>query len=454
MSTALERYYSSMDNVVIRDINGNPSIFVKHYKQKSSDFDSSLPNHYHPAFIYGKDSEENDIVDDAVLIGKYANCSLSSGGIGYSIPGMPIQQQITRDYINGSNNKIPITNSNMTIGALSIYDYGLLVLTAHQLKIKGVLGYDCTGLDLSCGIAPWVINTAAYRNIYHLYPTNGYTVGDQRAFQGDVYECIKAHTLEENDFTSILPNRSPAYWKKIKHMGVTPCEYYEPSISSPGIPGVLNALSGSGPISQYFNNDLWRETDFCGWALLRGIRIYNGEIQILPNEYASNPLIDMSTTNLWRAILPGDTSDTYSLVEPGTSGTIHIHHKANAPLTYVNRELETTDYYNSEAQGEGVQFDITGKAIPCILYELGIAPLNSTPVVQGWKGFRVRRAGYYNYLACGYPRPSNSPKRELYGYPSGESSFNLCDNEWQSSAMTAPAKNDYARLRARMPAST
>ena len=39
------------DNVVKYDAQGNPSIFVRFPKMKSSDLDASLPDHTHPAFI-------------------------------------------------------------------------------------------------------------------------------------------------------------------------------------------------------------------------------------------------------------------------------------------------------------------------------------------------------------------------------------------------------------------
>lgn len=67
MSTSLEKFYDAFGNIVLRDNNGNPSIFVKHPKVNSSFFDSSLPNSPHPSFVI------NNEVDDAVLIGKYLN---------------------------------------------------------------------------------------------------------------------------------------------------------------------------------------------------------------------------------------------------------------------------------------------------------------------------------------------------------------------------------------------
>ena len=58
MATSLELYAESMNNVVLRDANGNPSIFVRHPKQLSSEFDASLPEHVHPAFIVNNPTDK------------------------------------------------------------------------------------------------------------------------------------------------------------------------------------------------------------------------------------------------------------------------------------------------------------------------------------------------------------------------------------------------------------
>ena len=86
-NSPLEFLARQYDNVVKYDADGNPSIFVRFPKMKSSDLDSSLPDHTHPAFIINGEEQ------DEILLGKYAACSLtgtgSDGGTLYSLPNMP-----------------------------------------------------------------------------------------------------------------------------------------------------------------------------------------------------------------------------------------------------------------------------------------------------------------------------------------------------------------------------
>lgn len=86
-NSPLEFLARMYDNVVKYDAQGNPSIFVRFPKMKSSDLDSSLPDHTHPAFII------NGQEQDYILLGKFKAASLtgsgSDGGTLYSLPNMP-----------------------------------------------------------------------------------------------------------------------------------------------------------------------------------------------------------------------------------------------------------------------------------------------------------------------------------------------------------------------------
>ena len=86
-NSPLEFLARQFGNVVKYDENGNPSIFVKFPKMKSSDLDASLPDHTHPAFII------NGVEQDYILIGKYKATSLTGSGSDgktlYSLPNMP-----------------------------------------------------------------------------------------------------------------------------------------------------------------------------------------------------------------------------------------------------------------------------------------------------------------------------------------------------------------------------
>ena len=76
----LEYLAECYGNVVIRDRDGNPGVFVRFDKCKSSELDPSLPNHVHPAFIInGKEQEY-------ILIGKYKGAEVKAGGAIYSAP--------------------------------------------------------------------------------------------------------------------------------------------------------------------------------------------------------------------------------------------------------------------------------------------------------------------------------------------------------------------------------
>ena len=86
-NSPLEFLARMYDNVVKYDAQGNPSIFVRFPKMKSSDLDASLPDHTHPAFII------NGQEQDYILLGKFKAASLtgsgSDGGTLYSLPNMP-----------------------------------------------------------------------------------------------------------------------------------------------------------------------------------------------------------------------------------------------------------------------------------------------------------------------------------------------------------------------------
>lgn len=83
---------------------------------------------------------------------------------------------------------------------------------------------------------------------------------------------------------------------------------------------IYRTATGSGPVSWYHDNTEAGIADLNGnvWEWCGGMRIVDGEIQILPNNDAAdwnNPLT--ATSTLWRAIKPDGT-----LVGPGTAGTL------------------------------------------------------------------------------------------------------------------------------------
>ena len=84
---------------------------------------------------------------------------------------------------------------------------------------------------------------------------------------------------------------------------------------------IYRTATGSGPASWYHDNTGAGIADLNGnvWEWCGGMRLVDGEIQIIPNNDAAdwnNPQTAAST--LWRAIKPDGT-----LVAPGTAGTLH-----------------------------------------------------------------------------------------------------------------------------------
>ena len=344
---SLEKFYQRYGNIVLRGPNNEPSIFVKHVKQNSSDFDSSLPNHTHPAFVV------NGVTDQAVLIGKYINIAESTTAALCSLPN---QRTLFHEQDAQSYNQIMTWTkgfgSNVT--PLSIYDHGLFVLLAHRNKFESH-GNNNESADYRSG-TKWTTGATI-------------SVGEKRYYKAWLYECLISHTTS----SLITPLTMPSYWKKIKRVGGTPL-----SLES------NYHLTGSGPLNWYFLNDIAYQADINGepseWVA--GLRIYNGEIQIIPNNLVADPTTDISTTSgAWKAIKEDNSELGYSFVDPGTAGTIHylttgagdLRISANAPQSYSSN-VYGTPFKN-------IKIDTTSiSTVPSILYELGLAPIPKTTV--------------------------------------------------------------------------
>lgn len=102
---------------------------------------------------------------------------------------------------------------------------------------------------------------------------------------------------------------------------------------APGSAGDGRTLTGSGPLSWRHDGTAWGIADLVGnhseWVA--GLRLANGEIQIIPDNDATLPTADMSPTSTqWRAIRASDGA----LVSPGTSGT--LKYDISPSKTYSN----------------------------------------------------------------------------------------------------------------------
>lgn len=121
-------------------------------------------------------------------------------------------------------------------------------------------------------------------------------------------------------------------------------------------------LTGSGEPTWYHNHDTSGIADLNGglWEWTGGLRIVDGEIQIIPYGNSMKIDCDMSANStLWKAIKPDGT-----LVEPGTSGTLKIN----------GMKISTT---KGTAATDGLFKNITadtGVSIPKLLIALGLFP--------------------------------------------------------------------------------
>lgn len=128
-------------------------------------------------------------------------------------------------------------------------------------------------------------------------------------------------------------------------------------------------LTGSGPVSWNHNNDLTGIADLNGnaWEWAAGMRIVDGEIQIIQHNDAALATADLSSaSSLWKAIAADG-----SLVAPGTAGTIKLDWRSSK-WTLVTDTL--TDQSDS---GRGTGFTslaTTLSTVPQILYGIGVYP--------------------------------------------------------------------------------
>lgn len=389
LNSPLEFLARQYGNEVRYDANGNPSIFCKFPKMKSSDLDSRLPNRVHPAFVV------NNTEDDAILIGKFKCAELSKDGTLYSLPNMPPRVTLHHDTFLSRMRAFGGGVSGMTIA-----DHGFLLLLAAK---NGWVpkGNNYWSVDYRDG-SPWEL-------------AKDYTVGTKRVFRGWEYECLIAHTSS----AELLPIDSSLHWKPTgKHLGGTPAEPSQYCADS-RYQG-YNTLNGSGPLSWYLGGDPGNLCDIQGncFEQVYGFRLLRCELQILgDNNNAADPSADCSANGAWKAILPHKSDSGYDLVAPGTAGTVH-YTWANNKITLDTVEPTFDKEYRGCSFKDMLVNTTNLPHVPTILYELGLAPLPGS-TTQGYFYLQMtedervaRRGGYYNsasgagmgYLGCYNPR--------------------------------------------------
>ena len=133
-----------------------------------------------------------------------------------------------------------------------------------------------------------------------------------------------------------------------------PLEKGTPAMYDNGNPG--RTLTGSGPNTWNHNWEEWGISDLNGnvWEWCSGMRIVDGEIQIIPYGNIFDPDVTQAAgSTAWKAIAADGT-----LVEPGTAGTLHWDW-LNSKITLATSTTDTTDAghdtdYNSLALESGL----------------------------------------------------------------------------------------------------
>lgn len=248
------------------------------------------------------------------------------------------------------------------ITGMTVADYGFIKLLAqkHGWVPKGNTSWGQSHKD---GTA-WEVGKAL-------------TVGAERAYEGYIYKCLIAHTTA----AELKPDVSPTYWERGKLIGGISQDNGIDAAHQTG----YRTLNGTGPLDWYLGKDPSNLADIIGSSLEQqyGLRYVNCEIQILENNNAADPDADLSASSAaWQAILPNQSDDGYTLVEPGTAGTLHWTWQ-NSKLTldtvepkFDNRQYKT-DFKNLAYNATNLPY------IPSIVKELGLFPTGSNDNTEG-----------------------------------------------------------------------
>jgi len=170
-----------------------------------------------------------------------------------------------------------------------------------------------------------------------------------------------------------------------------PSYYYD----SGGTKYIGRILTGSGPVAWSHDGSPFGIFDLNGnvWEWVGGMRLNNGEIQILQDNNAADNTKDQSATSTeWKAILQDG-----SLVAPGTADTLKYDSTGadNGTSVDVGDIRVNTTIVNSLPNSYAFNtFETTaaqtGVTVPDLLKYLGLFPVDSA---HGGDGFWMRNAG-------------------------------------------------------------
>lgn len=146
---------------------------------------------------------------------------------------------------------------------------------------------------------------------------------------------------------------------------------------------ILRVATGSGSVSWAHDGTNSGIFDLNGnvWEWTGGLRLKNGEIQIIADNNASKDISQSDTSTLWNAIMPDGT-----LVAPGTAGTLKFDYTAAPPASGGTGNFQISDSVvnlqpDDNCYGSKSFETLTAKAgvnIPMILKTLGIFPIDAS----------------------------------------------------------------------------
>lgn len=375
-NSPLEFLAKKYGNVVKYDAAGNVAgIYVKFPKMKSSDLVAELPEHTHPAFII------NGVEQDYILLGKYkAGENGVSGGALVSAPNIMPARSLGADQCLS---RMKAAGTGIT--GMTVADYGFIKLLAQKegWVPKGNTHWGQSHKDATA----WEIGKTL-------------TVGTVRGYEGWRYECLIAHTTA----AELKPDIAPTYWKKLNFVGGVSQDTGKDANTQTG----YRTLNGTGPLDWYLGNDPGNLADIIGSSLEQqyGYRIVDCELQILEDNNAADPSADLSATSAaWKAILPNASDDGYTLVAPGTAGTLHWNWDATNSKIILDTQCDDLTVGTKWQTFKTLTAHATRLPyVPHIVKELGLFPTGANDNTEGSYGINFtagerfpRRGGLYSH---------------------------------------------------------